>query len=48
MTRKWRDNRSLVQSVKLFLIDEVSDINQPADNEASYSSSYDPLVPYDI
>ena len=24
MTRKWRDNRSLVQSVKLFLIDEVS------------------------
>ena len=23
MTRKWRDNRSLVQSVKLFLIDEV-------------------------
>lgn len=23
MTRKWRDNRSLVESVKLFLIDEV-------------------------
>ena len=23
MTRKWRDNKSLVQLVKLFLIDEV-------------------------
>ena len=45
MTRKWRDNRSLVQSVKLFLIDEVSNINQPADNDASYAPPYDPLVP---
>lgn len=24
MTRKWKDNRSLVQAVKLFLIDEVN------------------------
>ena len=23
MTRKWKDNRSLVQAVRLFLIDEV-------------------------
>lgn len=30
MTRKWRDNRSLVQSVKLFLIDEVHLINDDA------------------
>ncbi|CAH3171720.1 unnamed protein product [Porites lobata] len=27
MTRKWRDNRSLVQSVRLFLIDEVHLLN---------------------
>ena len=26
MTRKWRDNHSLVQLVKLFLIDEVSSL----------------------
>ncbi|KAL9959674.1 hypothetical protein ACROYT_G033017 [Oculina patagonica] len=30
MTRKWRDNRSLVQSVKLFLIDEVHLLNDDA------------------
>lgn len=24
MTRKWRDNKSLVQLVQLFLLDEVS------------------------
>ncbi|XP_068757801.1 probable ATP-dependent DNA helicase HFM1 [Montipora capricornis] len=30
MTRKWRDNRSLVQSVRLFLIDEVHLLNDDA------------------
>jgi len=30
MTRKWRDNRSLVQSVKLFLIDEIHLLNDDA------------------
>ncbi|XP_071790611.1 uncharacterized protein [Asterias amurensis] len=28
MTRKWRDNKSLVQLVKLFLIDEVHSLNE--------------------
>ena len=27
MTRKWRDNKSLVQLVKLFMIDEVHQLN---------------------
>ncbi|XP_070567213.1 probable ATP-dependent DNA helicase HFM1 [Ptychodera flava] len=30
MTRKWRDNKSLVQMVKLFLIDEVHTLNDEA------------------
>ena len=27
MTRKWRDHKSLVQLVRLFLIDEVHQLN---------------------
>ncbi len=27
MTRRWRDNKSLVQLVRLFLIDEVHQLN---------------------
>lgn len=30
MTRKWRDNKSLVQLVRLFLIDEVHQLNDEA------------------